>query len=400
MEIGEPAKPVLPSPASKPKDLEPTITASWRTKAVEPVRNVTFPPASPPTDVRCVQSAAPMLVMTTNVPDGTKATITVHHCFTQMMVKDGKLDNLEVRAGRVVDKTTGFVPEFSFEAKHKPWDPWDKPFFFFRVQLSHRGLTAETPRDFRGKPDQVLRVLCMSVCVGDEIADTAPPWIDKTKDPPEGLRTGDEAITVAGLLEGPASTAHITMFNAAEPPTALWGSVLRNTYAYHQGSHGLAFNDREAIPPAMEGTELAPVGPVQWQSAMVLGHKLFVDRDVQSGDVPSVPRYLVYLDCCLSGYEPSFANAFLGRGTQNVIAFRKVIYDDDATFMAEAFHQKWARHSHNPRRIPQIFWDVGSPNWAEMRPVLYGMGGGQISRTRAINRMNEAIWEVRAGSGP
>jgi hypothetical protein len=86
---------------------------------------------------------------------------------------------------------------------------------------------------------------------------------------------------------------------------------------------------------------------------------------------PEVPRYLAYLDCCLAGWEPSLGRAFVSRGTQYVIAFRRTIPDADAREMARKFHKKWAQtHKLNPEKIRDLFFEVGTPFYASMRPVL------------------------------
>jgi hypothetical protein len=327
-------------------------------------------------------------------------------------VTDGSIDGLEVRGNRVIDPATGRAPFFVFEAKHTPWDPWDKPFFYFKVSVDHQGLRGETPKDYRNRRRRrrVLRVRYWHASVSDAIADT-----------PAGgnLTTQAEMREIARLLRRRHHRVYKRAFNQNNVPVNLWGSVLRNTYCYHHASHGTIFDFgtnrslREFACPTDGALFLSPPPPRQcpthavalvrtnpprspvgsWQSVVVLGRTRFGAPQVnQVANVPSVPRYLVYMDTCVAGWEPSLGNAFINRGTQNYLAFRKYIPDGDARLMARRFYRKWARtHRCNPNRIAPIFWDVGAPFYHSMRPVLMGSGGGQIASQQMINDMNEAL---------
>jgi len=197
---------------------------------------------------------------------------------------------------------------------------------------------------------------------------------------------------IAQLLRLSHHRVYRRAFNQNNVPVNLWGSVLRNTYAYHHASHGDIFDfarnrslNTNANPPT------TPVG--SWKSAVVLGQTWFGEAQVkQTGNVPSVPRYLVYMDTCVAGWEPSLGNAFIGRGTQNYIAFRMYIPDGDARSMARRFYRKWARvHRCDPSKIAPVFWDVGAPFYNSMRPILMGAGGGHITGSKTGNSMKQAI---------
>jgi len=186
-------------------------------------------------------------------------------------------------------------------------------------------------------------------------------------------------------------------FNRQRVPVNLWGSVLRNTYAYHHASHGDIVDRRTGAqlnvpsnPPNV------PVG--NWRSVVVLGQTNLGDAEVnQAGNVPSVPRYLVYMDTCVAGWEPSLGNAFVNRGTQNYLAFRMYIPDGAARQMARRFYRKWAgTYKCDPARIPQVFWDIAAAYYGSMRPVLMGQGGGAIARRRATNQLNAALAGLEA----
>jgi hypothetical protein len=112
----------------------------------------------------------------------------------------------------------------------------------------------------------------------------------------------------------------------------------------------------------------------------VVGRSFFGAKEIKdSTNIPSVPKYLVYLNTCAAGWEPSLGKAWVGRGTRNVIAFRKYIPDGDARQMARDFHKKWSNtHKNNPEKIPEVFFDVGSAYYKTMKPVLFGKGGGKI----------------------
>ena len=48
-------------------------------------------------------------------------------------------------------------PEFMDDTEDAPWHPWDKPFFYFKVQVDYQGLEAETPKDCEGQRGETLQ---------------------------------------------------------------------------------------------------------------------------------------------------------------------------------------------------------------------------------------------------
>jgi len=372
------------------KSPDPTIAAHWQRKYVYPDHNRSWPPKSPPTDVIPNQSKIKMIVITTNVPNGTSASISVCHAETGEEVKDGKLDGLEIKANRVKDPATGKFPFFVFEDKHKPWEIWDKPFFFFKVKVEYKGLETETPKEFSTKKTEALRVLYWHASVADSIADSPAGG---------GLSTRSEMREIARIMQKePFHKVYKRAFNQNNVPVSLWGSVIRNTYVYHHASHGNVV-DRTNPATWISSANNPPLGPVgNWRSVVCLGQTDFGDNEVnQTGNVPSVPRYLVYMDTCVAGWEPSLGNAFISRGTQNYLAFKKYIPDGDARAMARKFYKKWFKtYKANPARIPQVFWDVGAAYYNSMRPVLMGKGAGSISSSQAVNDLNETLNEFSA----
>jgi type VI secretion system secreted protein VgrG len=317
-------------------------------------------------------------VKVTNVPDGKKGQLALHHCATGAMVK-GTAVECKVQGGKLVDAKTGKPPAIKFDASKMPWDPWDKPFFYLVASVKHGGLKVETPRDVKdgGKS---LRVKYWSVAAGDSWADTPAGG---------GLTTGAEAQEIAGILKKtPNSMADARILKSASPTFAQWGKHIANTYAYHHGSHGTAadrttgaFIKTKPPPKGFGDPPETPVG--NWHSVVALSYPaagggmnylLLGDTDVANKtNFPSVPRYLVYLDCCLAGWEPSLGRAFVGRGTRYVIAFRRTIPDNDARTMARNFYNKWAgTHKLDPDKIRALFFETGTPFYKSMRPVLIG----------------------------
>ena len=69
----------------------------------------------------------------------------------------------------------------------------------------------------------------------------------------------------------------------------------------------------------------------------------------------------------------------IARGTRNVIAFRRTIPDDEAPQMARKFYTRWANtYKLNPEKIPECFFKSGADHYSNMKPILYGAGGGAI----------------------
>jgi len=353
------------------------LVLSWSKREVTPDHNSQFPAASAPTDVVPDEAKVELLVESRGVPDGTAATIEIRNADSDALAADGTLQNLVVQGNRVVDSQTGAPPELVLRAPDL-YDPFDKPFYYFKVHIDGPpALDGETPRDFVNQPDKVLRLFWWHLSVGDAIADSPAGG---------GLTTVDEMNEVAGLhSQNPHRKVGRTAFNLQRPTVSDWGSVLRNSYSYHQGSHGdvRCRVDRRQFNSSNDNfPTVCPLDPTHpGRSVVFLGQSAFGDAEVsQAANVPSVPRYLVYFDACVAGFEPSFANAVRARGTRFVLAFRKYIPDDDAREMARQFYRRWIQiHKGDPDTIPQVFFQVAPPFFNSMRPVLFGPGGGAAS---------------------
>ena len=159
---------------------------------------------------------------------------------------------------------------------------------------------------------------------------------------------------ISGIITGAAhhkSYQHAFVAGDAANLKSLLGSAIRNTYVYHHSSHG-------------------NVGLI------ALVHVSVNASDLASKtNFPSMPRYLAYLNCCLTGKEPDFANAMIRRGTRNVIAFQLSIPDGDARAMARQFYNSWGSvHKNDPAKIPAVFYQVSPAYTGSMEPILYGAG--------------------------
>ncbi len=314
------------------------------------------------------------LVEVRNIPDGTAATIEVRHADTGALVRNGTIGGLAVQGGKVVDPATGKPPDWSFQAVHLPWDPFDKPFYFFVAKVG--AVTERTSREFESRPQLCLRVVYFHATTSDAIADAG------------GLTTQAEMAEIAGILESNSFHGTLqTTFTGDNLPLADFGAAIRNTYTLHHASHGVVFcpihkktfslvNSVRTVCPVVAGDPPKSVIAIGTPSLTKIA--LFGGTEIaQPGPVPSVPRYLAYLDCCDGGFEPALANAFLSRGTQNVIAFGMTIPDSEARQMAREFHNKWAGiHKCDPSKIADVFFDVSMAHAATMRPILFGAAGG------------------------
>lgn len=354
----------------------PKAELKWSKKEVTPNHNSAWPPATAPTDAVPEEAKVEVKLDTKNIPDETAVVIEVRHCKTGALVPSGKLEGLKIKGDQLVDPATNKAPVWTFEAANKLWDPWDAPFYFvkamFDFKVSGSKLALETTADYSAKPDEVLRLLYWNVCVSDAIADT-----------PAGgnLTTGAEMTEIAGLITGQAQHKALQQaVNQANVPVSLWGSVLRNSYAYHHASHGDIVDRTTGAQLNAGGNNPPTVAVGTWRSVVVLGSTNLGDAEVnQVANVPSVPRYLVYMDTCVAGWEPSLGKAFRARGTQHYLAFRCYIPDNDARQMARDFYTKWRdQYQFNPDKISAVFWNVGGPYYGSMRPILIGPSGGQI----------------------
>ena len=125
---------------------EPTIKASWAKERVTPDHNSKWPPATPPTDTVPDEAKAEMVVDTTEVPDGTTASITVCQCLFELPISGGSISGLVVRGNKVVDPATGKRPFFVFTHEHWIYAPWDMDLYYFQVTVDYQGLWAETEK--------------------------------------------------------------------------------------------------------------------------------------------------------------------------------------------------------------------------------------------------------------
>jgi len=358
--------PNTPPPGNQPGKPVPTLKVRWSKHWVTPDHNSSWPPASAPTDVIPEEAKVELIGETTNVPDGTAATMTISHCQSDMDVPDGAFTELEVRGGKVLDKETGKPPVFVFDASHKMWDIWSRPWFRFRCDVAYEGLSEATPRDYAKQAAACLRVRYWHVCFAET-----------------GDLTGvlPEANNVSGILNGVAhSNAMVQATPVKNTPLPDYGSTLRNTYAFHQASHGNALkrSDNSGMPDSDPGE--TKYNKAEWRSIVhITPSPRFGDAQIGTeAAVPSVPRYLYYSSTCLTGWEPSFAEAMMARGTDYVLAFRVTIPDAEAPDLARKFYTRWAGFKLDPSKIPDCFFATAQDHYKNMKPILYGAGGGAI----------------------
>lgn len=356
--------------------VEPTITARWSKESVTPDHNSTYPPATPPTDTIPDEAQVECIVETTIVPDGTSATIEIRHCHTDSIVHNGTFRNLEVQGNRVIDVDTNQPLVWVFRADHQPWDPWDKPFYYFKVTVDYQDLEEETEKDFESNETDCLRVIYWHCCVAESssLAGVLP-----------------ECNTVQGILNGVAgSKAAVQDITNINEPLNRYGSLLRNTYVFHEASHGNVQNRSTGASISSVTSSQPPddvANPSEWRSVVSITPTRFGDTEIANdASVPSVPRYLFYSSTCLTGWESSFADALIKRGTRNIIAFRRTIPDSEAPVLARKFYNCWAgTYNLNPEKIPDCFFKEAADHYDNMHPVLFGQGGGKIEEEEGLS---------------
>jgi hypothetical protein len=324
-------------------------------------------PAIPATDIKLAPPADATFspqVTTTNVPDGTTASITVRRCDTNDAVTDGSLTGLEVRSSRVVRPSTNDLPKLTMRAEQDPYRVWNRPFFYFATNVAYRGLSCETPRDYQADPGTCLRVKYRHSSIGyigDTIASSVQTKTQFVKD----------------FLDGIAhSLADRQLFPSYAHSEAAFGSYFRNTYCVFSDSHGtlVKTDGTNSFAPPHDYSEPPSWPRSQWRSVVCFSTKRFIDAaDVNNADrFISVPKYLYYISACLSGWEPSLANAFISRGCRHVIAYRKVIYTNKGEQMARAFFNSWANSFNlDPDKIPDAFATARTGLESDLRPMLY-----------------------------
>ncbi|HKS16813.1 MAG TPA: peptidoglycan-binding protein [Planctomycetota bacterium] len=309
-----------------------------------------------------------------NIPDGTAATIEIRHAASGSIVKNGTISGLSVKGGKVIDPKTNEAPLWFFTAEHLPWDPFDKPFYFFAAKVG--SITEESPKDFENQPSTCLRVLVWHAVTSDAIADAG------------GLTTQAEMNEIGGILEKNAFHKKFpTAFNQDNLPLKDFGDAFRNSYTWHHGSHGVVLcpiHNRIFLKDANSVRTVCPVTAADPPKSVVaigtasMTKLLFVGGvEIANAAIVSTPRYLAYIDTCDAGFEPALANALIAKGTRNVIAFGKSIPDSSARQMARDFHNKWAgNHKCDPDKIADVFNEVSPAHATTMIPKLFGPGAG------------------------
>lgn len=345
-----------------------TLTARWSKSEVTPNHNSQWPPSDAPYDAVPEEAKVRMIADTTHIGDGTPATITIHHCLTDALIPEGVVDGLEVCGNQVVDR---YQPCGDFEAS---------PNIVLCENCAHYDAVADrctgaspfgtgwTPPG-RGRAALVCPgyadkpfVQCCN-CAHFEPSPTRPtllgtctsdaPWQGSTEQgaasrklcgsfSPSSEPMGLEPVTGGSLNSTACEENPVT--------TAQWGSLVRNTYVYHQTSHGTAQNG----------------------GSIALGHVLIDAADVSdTAAVPSVPRYLVYLNMCLAGKKPDLAKAFINRGTYRVLAFRVSIDDNCSIAFAKDFYETWRDYGFDPMKINQTFFETTAPYTEQLEPKLF-----------------------------
>ncbi len=328
----------------KEKKPEPTIKAKWSKSAVSPEHFEKWPPK----DVSSVDVAADSKVLlevdTTDVPDGTAGSLEIRHAHTGALIKNGSLKGLKIKGNKLVDPATGNPPEWVFKAEQALWDPWNNPFYFFKANVFFKSLKAETPKDIAASEADLLRLNYWHACLADGHADAA---LDNPLD------TIGDVDAIKKIISGlPNHLVYPQIMVAEKADIKVWGSVFRNSYSYYHSSHGL-------------------------DDVIYLGKTEIGRSDASnSSKVPSVPKYFIYFDSCLTGVEGAFAGAFIKRGTRNVMAFKQSIFTDEARRTAKEFYTEWCNVHHcDPAKIPDVFALVAPSHVKTMTPVLYGLGG-------------------------
>jgi hypothetical protein len=347
-----------------------TIEARWEKKEVEPVHNASHPPATPPTDAAMPAACVTKLLITTKkIADETVVAVSVRRCATKQDIPGGTITGLVVRGNRVVDPKTGDAPAFSFTEAQKPWLVWDKPFFYFVVQIGAQVVSSES--NCEDKPEACLRVVYWVQCMSDTSLATSAGTCNTVKS--EVLDVDGARAEYQGYAGGCASVP-------------IYTSYLRNTYAVYSFFHGNCLSRKDNLTSIQGSIDLhqpPPQGlsPAEWRSVVTVKGTAagaaspwlnYGDAEVAvEASTPGVPAVLYFGNHCLTGYEPSFANEMMRRGCRNLILFRRVIWTGDCDSFASDFWSAWAGYDLNPNKVADAFFKT-APDYEQMSPALFG----------------------------
>ena len=373
------------------------VECKWAKDEVYPVMNAGWPPKQAPYDDIPERCKAALLVRTKDVPDNTPVKITVHPCYWNKKqeleaLKDPEklLDDLKVVGNRVVKGDTKHAPVWWFDARNKLWWPdWKTPFYYFKVSIEGQKLKDQTPNEvYIGRTAECLRLLYNHVGIADLIAETncggslritrdAALW---HKTCSKGIK--DQFSPLATLME--SHKAYVHHFNQFKVLLEHWGSLVRNTYAYYQTSHGTGPDQKVSkffgkdFSKTFTGGSAIMFGSTwpgkgHWNCLYRAGTKITASSVGQQNKVPSVPRFLAYLNCCLTAAEPSLVSSFINRGTKWVIGFEIPIGDTIARRTMKVFYDNWRDTGYDPEEVKNVFRKTFSTRrlMTDMKPKLY-----------------------------
>lgn len=329
------------------------------------IRDLAAPPGGVPLPE---EGKVQALVELTNVPDDVEAEIEVYRCGSDEAIPDSKIAALTTKDNKVIDPDTGEPPLLAFQAAHCPWDPWDKPYFYFKTKISYQSLEAQSTSDREGKPKECLRLAYWVVALAGA-KDLLPDTLNECND----------LVGIVTKLDHCKATSRDYDYKIV--PLDQFGSELRNTYAYIQSSHGNVQHrtDGTAVDLKTMGDPPDKADPAVYRSTVSMTTVVGRFGDVQirnTDDIVSVPRYLFYSSTCLTGWEPSFSEAMIERGCMYVLAFRRTIPNSEAPECSKKFFKLWVEtYKMDPAKIPDCFDQVAPDHYDNMKPVLFSAAG-------------------------
>ena len=372
------------------KARKPDFTPKWSREWVIP-DNVLQP-----ADVK-----VEMLVDSKYPADRPKADLEVYLDWNDKDVPAVTIPPLKLQGKKVV-KTDGSPPSLKFTRDHDIWHDFDELEYGFTCQID------KTSKDTQ-KTLKVKRWQVQAVDMNPAEANAQLPF------------RRQEQADFNTAFRSSADDAHLSKsFVAHSTAKALFGSWMKNTYAFVYTGHGCVICGECGKPFASDNGTGSDADFGRWTHCRAdASHDQPVSTYCIGGWAPCVrdptqpvevsffsaaqvaddaivevaPKYLVFSVACGGAFETSLYDAFLGRGTKYGVGFKKSTRCDWARDYANEFFTDWVNtHQCDPDKIPDVFDSLSNKWQAKLQPDLFGRVWGLGSRLRNLGRRIAALF--------
>jgi len=369
------------------KALPPSFTPKWSRDWVIP-DNVLLP-----NKVR-----AEMLVDTIYPENRPRAEITVlKEWDNNTTVPEVRLPELKLQNKKVV-KNDNACPFHKFILKNDIWEKYDKLLYHFECQIDQT----------KKKTAKALKVKRWHV----QAVDTSDNNVANPNNIYQKFRIAERTNFLNSFAGSADDEAYAWDFDAKSTGFAAFGEKMKNAYTFVYTGHGAVMCRKcQSMFSCLVNAPDADFG--KWTTCSTAGctgsprsthciggwkanpNPSFMDGTHISDEtiVPITPKYLMFSVCCGGAFETSLYDAYIGRGTEYCLGFKKSTRCDWARDYAKSFFDTWAKtHKCDPSKIPDVFNGLQATWETKLQPDLFGKSWGIGSHVRNLCRSIAALF--------